>query len=171
MKRWPIAALALLMIADVATAATQHEPPGAGRHRTYSAVAASGAAPAIAVQPPVSPPAPSEGTQPANAAGSGTPIYVWKEKGIVHAVSSPGDVPARFSRRVEGPSEDPQIIRMRPELPPPGAVHAVKKAKGKKPHRPASRSAVSKKTGHPAAVAKPEEQSAVKTAPPVPLRR
>ena len=151
MKRWPYAVLAALMVSGIANAATRHEPIIARPQRSAVAVTPTDGAPAIPAPPPATAPAAAGGTQPAAAPGGGAPIYIWKEKGVIHAVSNPGDVPPRYSRRAEGPNADPLIIRMLPEGPPPKATRPAKKTKRIK-QRGAAKSAVTHKTASPAAV-------------------
>ena len=117
MKKWFCTLMTLVMLSGVAHARHHHEDDDDA--------------------PPPPAPASAPASQQTPAAGSGVPngaqIYVWKERGVVHAVSSPSDVPPRYSKRAQSPEADPRIVRMEPEGAPPGTVKpAAVKGKVKK---------------------------------------
>ncbi len=90
-------------------------------------------------QPPPAVESPTAGAPVGTA--SKAQIYTWREKGVLHAVSNPSDVPPRYSRRVQPPGADPRIVLMEPEAPAAGAkpAGAVRKGKHAVPaHRPAA---------------------------------
>jgi hypothetical protein len=143
MKIWLSAALVVAMLAGMAGAEDENHPR-ISRHRPKSPgpQGTTATAPAAVPSPPpaVSTPAgPSTGNaSPAGVppgAPSGGQIYVWKERGIMHAVSNPSDVPPRFSKRAESLDPNPQIIRMLPEGPFPGVARKTRKHRRNAPPR------------------------------------